>query len=65
MFILVWDEGLGADGLLTAVADETALVPCGATILQLPRAWECRDRAIGETNEVRKKEIFINRTILK
>lgn len=39
VFILVGDEGLGADGLLAAVTDEAALVPCGACILQLPRTW--------------------------
>lgn len=35
VFVLVRDEGLGADWLLTAVADETALVPRGPTVLQL------------------------------
>ena len=38
VLVLVRDEGLGADGLLTAVADEAALVPRGAAVLQLPRA---------------------------
>lgn len=38
VFILVGDEGLGADGLFTAVTDEAALVPCGACVLQFPRA---------------------------
>lgn len=37
MFILVGDEGLGANRLLAAVTDEAALVPCRARILQLPR----------------------------
>lgn len=39
VFILVRDEGLGANRLLAAVTDEAALVPCGACILQLPRTW--------------------------
>lgn len=34
--IFIWDEGLGAYWLLTAVANETALMPCGAGILELP-----------------------------
>lgn len=38
VFILVGDEGLGADRLFAAVTDEAALVPCGACVLQLPRA---------------------------
>lgn len=37
VFVLVRDEGLGADRLFAAVTDEAALVPCGAGILQLPR----------------------------
>lgn len=39
VLVFVRDEGLGADGLFAAVADEAALVPCGAAVLQLPRAW--------------------------
>lgn len=39
VFILVRDEGLGANWLLTAVTNEAALVPCGPCILQLPRTW--------------------------
>lgn len=37
VFVLVRDEGLGANRLFAAVTDEAALVPCGACILQLPR----------------------------
>lgn len=36
--VVVWDEGLGTDGLVTAVAHEAVLVPRGAPILQLLRA---------------------------
>lgn len=36
VIILIWDEGLGANRLLTAAANETALVPRVAGILQLP-----------------------------
>lgn len=34
--IFIWNKGLGAYWLLTAVANETALMPCGAGILKLP-----------------------------
>lgn len=36
--VFVWDKRLGANWLLTAVANETALMPCGAGILELPGA---------------------------
>lgn len=39
MLVLLGDEGLGADGLLTAAADEAGLVPRGAAVLQLPGSW--------------------------
>lgn len=48
MFVLVGDEGLGANGLFAAVTDKTALVPCGAAVLQLPRAWH-DDLVTGDT----------------
>lgn len=31
---LIWDEGLAADGLLTAATNETFLVPRAASVLQ-------------------------------
>lgn len=37
VFILVRDEGLGAEGLFTAVTDEAAFMPRRTRILQLPR----------------------------
>ena len=40
VLVLVGDEGLGADWLLTAAAGEAALVPGGAAVLQLPAS--CR-----------------------
>lgn len=36
--VLIWDEGLSADGLLTAVTNKTFLVPRAAFILQPLRA---------------------------
>lgn len=39
VFILVRDEGLGANGLFAAVTDEAALMPCRACIFQLPCTW--------------------------
>lgn len=38
VLVLVGYEGLGANRLLAAVTDEAALVPCRASVLQLPRA---------------------------
>lgn len=40
MVIFIGDKGLGAYWLLTAVANETALMPCGASILKLPGSCE-------------------------
>lgn len=37
VFVLVRDEGLGANRLFAAVTDEAAFVPRRACILQLPR----------------------------
>lgn len=37
--VVVWDESLGTDRLLTAVAHKTVLVPRGAIVLQHPRSW--------------------------
>jgi len=42
VLVLLGDEGLGADGLLTAAADEAGLVPRGAAVLQLPGSWRRR-----------------------
>ena len=36
--VLVWDEGLGTDRLLTAVTQETVLMPGGSSVLKLPGA---------------------------
>lgn len=38
--VLLRDEGLGADGLSTAVTGEAALVPGGAVVLQHAGAWK-------------------------
>lgn len=38
VIILIWDKRLGANRLLTAAANETILVPCVSSILQLPSA---------------------------
>lgn len=39
VLVLIWDEGLGADGLLTTTANKTLLMPHTASILQPLRAW--------------------------
>lgn len=39
VLVFVRDERFGTNGLFAAVADEAALVPCGAAVLQLPCAW--------------------------
>lgn len=48
VFVLVRDEGLRANRLLTAVTDEAALVPGRACILQLSGAWH-DDLVTGDT----------------
>lgn len=48
VFVFVGDEGLGADWLFAAVADEAALVPRSACILQLPCSWH-DDLVTGDT----------------
>lgn len=46
--VLVRNEGLGANRLLTAVTDKATLVPCGACILQFSCTWH-DDLVTGDT----------------
>jgi len=48
--IFIWDKGLGAYWLLTAVANETALMPCGAGVLKLPGSCKRKRKEAFKTN---------------
>lgn len=56
MLVLVRDEGLGTNRLFAAVTDETALVPCRACILQLPRTYQGNGGMTGGRDRNRKKK---------
>lgn len=39
VLVVLWDEALGADGLLAAAADETGLMPAAVFVLHLAGTW--------------------------
>lgn len=49
--VLVRDERLGADGLLTAVTDEAVLVPRGLAVFQHPGSWSKGDKGTKSQGE--------------
>lgn len=49
--VLVRDERLGADGLLTAVTDEAVLVPRGLAVFQHPGSWRKGDKGTKSQGE--------------